>query len=404
MNGTKNEYASLLKHYPDVDANRPAIHDCLQRAGTPLFICESAILQDRYRCLADSLANHWGPSVIGYSFKTNYLVAQSMILQELGACAEVVSAREYAMARSLGFAGNSIIFNGPHKPDESLKAAISDGAMIFVNDQDELDRLIALASVTEGPVDIGMRTGMTLPKLGHSRFGFSLENGEALSGIDAIRRTSNVRLVGLHTHLYGDTDDPTIYGVAATRIAEFAVQNVPDHERNLRFLDLGGGYPAHGPKPKSRSEWDPQPIDIYIQSITDGLKVVFDDPLQRPSLVVEPGRYLTCDGIVLVTRVGHVKERDGVQIVNCDGSISMMPLTHYCPQIIRPFSPELVAREGTGVDSIIHGSTCRENDRMYEGAFPPVQRGDYLIHFAAGAYNSNLSPDFIFAAPGMEVI
>ena len=24
---------------------------------------------------------------------------------------------------------------------------------------------------------------------------------------------------------------------------------------------------------------------------------------------------------------------------------------------------------------------------------------DYLVHFAAGAYNSNLSPDFIFQTP-----
>ena len=390
-------------HYPDIDRNRQSIHDCLQRTCTPTFICDRTILQDRYRRLADSLASHWGPSVIGYSFKTNYLVARSRIFQDLGGWAEVVSAREYALARSLGVDGKQIIFNGPHKPEESLKTAISDGAMINVNDPDELDRLIALAAVREDTVDIGIRLGMTLPELGHSRFGFSLESGEALQAIEAIRNSSNLRLVGLHTHLHGDTDDPNIYRMAATRVAEFAVQYLPDHGRDLRYLNLGGGYPAHSLKPKSRLEWNPQPIDIYIQGIADGLKMAFGDQQQLPTLVVEPGRYLTCDGIMLVTRVIHVKERDGVQIVDSDGSISMVPLTHYIPQIILPFSPDVIARDETGVQTIIYGSTCRENDLVYEGVFPPVECGDYLIHFAAGAYNSSMSPDFIFEPPGMKV-
>ena len=404
MSDTQDKYESLLEYYPDIDRNRRSIHDCLQQAGTPVFICDREILQDRYHQMKDSLARHWGPHVIGYSFKTNYLVARSRIFQDLGGWAEVVSAREYGLARSLGFAGTSIIINGPHKPDESLKLAISDGAIINVNDQDELDRLSVLSSCAKGTVDIGIRLGMNLPALGQSRFGFSLENDEALLAIDSIRSMPGFRLAGLHAHLHGDTDDPDIYQVAATRVAEFLVQHLPDRASQLRYLDMGGGFPAHTPKPKSRSKWNPRPIDEYIQAIANGLKIAFDDQVQVPALVVEPGRYLTCDGIVLVTRVVHVKERDGVQIVNSDGSISMVPLTHYIPQIILPFSPELFAREGAGIQTIIYGSACRENDVLYEGAFPPVRCGDYLIHFAAGAYNSSMSPDFIFEPPGMKVI
>ena len=303
----------------------------------------------------------------------------------------------------MDFPGTSIIFNGPHKTDDDLQTAIVEGALVNVNDHDELDRVIRIASAANSPIDIGLRLSSTLPKLGHSRFGFSLENGEATAALDRVRRSPQLTLAALHTHLYGDTDEANIYGLAASRLGEFAKQHLPDYQHTLKFIDMGGGFPAHGPKPKSRQTWNPQPIDVYIKAITDALRPFFSTASRQPTLIVEPGRYLTCDGIVLVTRVLHAKERDGKQTVNCDGSISMVPLTHYCPQIIRVYTHELKERVGEETPTIIHGSTCRENDVLFDGLFPPTQPGDYLVHFAAGAYNSSLSPDFIFASPSQEL-
>ncbi len=275
--------------------------------------------------------------------------------------------------------------------------------MINVNDHDELTRLIRITATAPSRVDIGLRLSSTLPRLGQSRFGFSLENSEAASAAERVRDCSGLKLSALHTHLYGDTDDAAMYGLAASRLGDFAKQHVSDYQRTLRFVDMGGGFPAHGTQPKSRQTWDPQPIDVYVKTIADALRDYFPDENRRPILILEPGRYLTCDGILHVTQVVHAKERDGTQLVNCNGSISMVPLTHYCPQIIRAYSSELVARDEDNTRTIVYGSTCRENDILYEGDFPTTRPGDYLIHFAAGAYNSSLSPDFIFESPSLEL-
>ncbi|MCA9265334.1 MAG: hypothetical protein KDA60_15850, partial [Planctomycetales bacterium] len=326
------------------------------------------------------------------------------IFQELGGWAEVVSGREYRMARQLGFDGAKIIFNGPYKTDADLTAAITDGALINVNDHDELDRLLHIAQLQREPVTLGLRVSATLPRLGHSRFGFSLENDEAKGAIDKIARSSQVELTALHMHLYADTDDAAIYGHAVDAIGQFLQHNLPDYQRQIQWMNLGGGFPAHIAKPKSREAWDPQPIDVYIGAITDALRQYFPRETTQPTLIVEPGRYLTSDGIVLVTEVVHVKRREGKQVVNSNGSISMVPLTHYCPQIVRAYTRTLVERNATMVPTVIHGATCRENDVLFDGPFPVVSPGDYLITFAAGAYNSSLSPDFIFAAPRMQLI
>ena len=403
MNPSTEAARPSLAHYPNIAQQRATLSAVLARTGTPIFLCERENLIDRYQTLTGSLDAHWGRHVVGYSFKTNYLIAKCGILRECGAWAEVVSGHEYRLARELEFPGASIIFNGPHKTDDDLRAAIADGALVNINDHDELERIIKMTSAAASPIDIGLRLSSTLPKLGHSRFGFSLENAEATAAVDRVRSSPGLNLAALHTHLYGDTDEASIYGLAASRLGKFAQQHMPDYQHTLKFIDMGGGFPAHGPQPKSRQTWNPQPIDVYIRTITDALKPFFSAASPQPTLIVEPGRYLTCDGIILVTRVVHVKERDGKQIVNCDGSISMVPLTHYCPQIIRVYAPELRERVAGGISTIIHGSTCRENDILYEGTFPATETGDYLVHFAAGAYNSSLSPDFIFTSPSLEL-
>lgn len=393
-----------LEHFPNLERKRSTALAILARTGTPIFLCERENLIDRYQALTESLNAHWGQHVVGYSFKTNYLVAKCGIFRECGAWAEVVSGREYRLARELEYPGPSIVFNGPHKTDTELRTAIiKDRALVNVNDHDELERIIGITSAVESPIDIGLRISSTLPRLGHSRFGFSLENGEATAAVDRVCRAPGVNIAALHTHLYGDTDAENLYRLAASRLGEFAKQQIPDYQHALKFVDVGGGFPAHSPKPKSRQTWNPQPIDLYVRTITDALRPFFPLASRQPTLIVEPGRYLTCDGIVLVTRVLHVKDRDGTQTVNCDGSISMVPLTHYCPQIIRVYTPELTERVGAESSTIIHGSTCRENDILYDGMFPRVEPGDCLVHFAAGAYNSSLSPDFIFAAPSLEL-
>jgi len=393
-----------LQYYPDLDRKKSAVQAAVTRTGTPVFLCDRDILTARYRALDECLGRNWQQHIIGYSFKTNYQVARSGILRQAGAWAEVVSGREYRLARELGYPGRSIIFNGPYKTDADLRLAIDEGAIVNINDHDELDRLSAVSRSANEPVDIGIRLSGTLPKLGHSRFGFSLENGEALDALEKIHGNPGLNLAGLHTHLYGDTDDPDIYRQAAQQLGKFASQLQGDNPGGLKYIDLGGGFPAHTIKPKSREYWNPKEIGVYIRAITESLQQFFPPERVQPTLIVEPGRYLVCDGIILVTSIIHVKLRDGKQQINSNGSLSMVPLTHYIPQVIRAYTEDIQPRTGPEIPTIIFGSTCRENDVLFESPFVETRSGDYLVHYAAGAYNANLSPDFIFETPDMELI
>jgi len=357
--------------------------------------------------MRDRMTERWGPCAVAYSFKTNYQVARLPLLQDLGVLAEAVSEREYAMARELGYEGPQIVFNGPYKSDEALRRALLDGATLHVHGGAELDRLTRIATSLGGPFDVGMRVAASLPYFGHSRFGFSLDDGEAEAAARRILACPALELTGLHFHGLGDTTDPQCYRLAARKVAAFAQKSIPRYRSALRTIDLGGGFPAHGARPHNRApeSWDPRPIAEYIDAITEELEPAFPGE-SRPKLILEPGRYLVNDAILLVSKVTDLprSRRDERQVVLSDASITMVPLTHYTPQIIRAWSPELEPREGEQRESVLYGASCREDDVLQEGPFPSVQIGDFLVYYAVGAYNANLGPDFIFESPPLVVL
>jgi diaminopimelate decarboxylase len=384
--------------FPDLAAHREVLVPILAQNPPPIFLGERAILADRFAELEQQLKAAWPSSTIAYSFKTNYGVARSGIVRELGGWAEVVSGREYAMARELGYPGDQIIFNGPFKRDAELERAMADGAVINVNDEEELRRLDALAAFAGRQQRIGLRVrshGLRLRR--PSRFGFSLDDDEATRALAQVRESRHLELAGLHFHLAGDTDDVEIYRSAAELLADFVRAQVPEP---LGYVDMGGGFPAHNPKPRSRTDWNPRPIGEYVQAITGALDPAFPRA-SRPRLILEPGRYLVCDAIVLVTEVIRAQVQADRQRVVCNGTISMQPLAHYCPQVLRAYGPDLEPRSEVALSTLVNGASCREDDELYEGPLAPVQVGDLLVHYAAGAYNANLSPDFIFETPGL---
>jgi diaminopimelate decarboxylase len=380
--------------FPDPQQHKARLADLLRRHPAPVFFGDKAILADRYAALDRALKARWPEHIIAYSFKTNYFAAERF--KELGAWAEVVSGREYELARRLGYSGDRIIFNGPWKSDDQLRRALHDGARIHANDVQELGRLAALAPA-EG-CEIALRVNTERTGLRPSRFGCSLDDGTAAEAIGRIADSAKLQLVGLHMHLLGDTDDPACYRRACEAIGQFMKQHVPDYADKLQYLDLGGGFPAHGPKPHRRASWNPRPIEEYVQTITSALAEFFPGE-KKPTLILEPGRYLVGDGIIFISQVVRLQSIAGAQVITCNGSITMVPLTHYCPQVIHPFTGELERRDGAEMPSKVFGSSCREDDVIFEGPLPPVKVGDYLVHSAVGAYNSSLSPNFIFDAP-----
>ncbi len=394
----KHQERSLsMDQFPDVEARRVQLLSILKKKSTPMFFVDTDILADRYQGLIQALESYWKKHVVAYSFKTNYTIAQTKILQKLGARAEVVSGTEYMMARKLGYEGEQIIFNGPLKRDEELMLAFSEGALVHIDNKEELERAALISERLKRIITLGLRINAHISGIPASRFGFSVERGEAYEVVRRISRNKLLRLVSLHMHIGTDVDDVMCYHFAAQRLAQFAQTiEVVNHVR-LRHIDMGGGFPAHGLSPLGTITWDARPIGEYIRSIADGLAAF---PLRKkPMLIVEPGRYLVDDAVVFVISAVSIRAYNGMQRVTTDGAVTMLPLRFYRPQIVKAFSPSLYELSDKTTKTIIHGATCREDDVLYQGELPEVSVGDLVVFYCVGAYNQSMGSEFIFGSP-----
>jgi diaminopimelate decarboxylase len=392
-----------LRYFPDPGEQRELILAIVNQSAPPIFLADRRNLADRFGAMACSLDAHWPDWTIAYSFKTNYQVAESGALRALGAIAEVVSGHEYRLARSLGFGGEEIVFNGPYKTADDLRTAIADHARINVNDPDELQSVEDIARAMNVRCPIGIRVSVPLSAFPPSRFGFSIAEGEAHAAVRRVWDSPHLRLTGLHLHLRGDIDNPAWYSEACEALVAFLRSWPARNVAALEYIDMGSGFPSHMSKLDTRTHWDPRPIDEYVVAITQGLRRYFENG-PAPRLILEPGRYLVNDAILFLSRIVSVRDRAGVQHIVCNGATTMVPFTRHRAPILRAYGPDLTPRRCSTESADRRGASCCEDDVLYQGGLDRVATGDYLIHFGVGAYNSSINPAFIFPCPILRFI
>ena len=153
-----------------IGKNRVA--DLARSFGSPLWVLDEDAMRASCRRLVAAFERRWKDVRIGYSVKTNYLSAVVAVARDEGAFGEVVSGFEYAICRDLGIPGDEIVFNGPWKTDDELRRAFEDGAIVNVDGDDELRRVIAIARTFDRPVPVGIRVNMRLNHPPWDKFGF----------------------------------------------------------------------------------------------------------------------------------------------------------------------------------------------------------------------------------------
>ena len=137
--------------------------------------------------------------------------------------AEVVSGFEYEKARANGVPGAGIIFNGPYKTTAELRRAVDEGAMIQVDNRDEVVALARLAAEMDRDLKVGMRVHVdTGTHAVWSKFGFSVEGGEALRMIRWMTENTRLRVCGLHCHVGTFMLDAGAYATAARCVSSCA--------------------------------------------------------------------------------------------------------------------------------------------------------------------------------------
>lgn len=402
-----------------------SVETLMTEFGSPLFVMSEQTLRARAAAQRRAFRDRYDKVEFAWSFKTNPLDAVCRVFKSEGWLAEVVSSFEYGKARRLGFEGRQILFNGPYKREDSIRRALREGALIQIDNWDELLTLERVAAELGGRHDVGLRVMIST---GHaptwSKFGFNAASGEAHQAALRLIGNPSLRLHTLHAHIGTYILDPDAYRVATQVLLGLREVLRKETMHLVGCLNLGGGFPSdsllHGMAgPPSRVV---PPIDRYAEAITAPLNQL--PVADRPLLRLETGRHLVDNAGYLLTTVVAVKGR---------GNPPRLPPEGMAAKIGWKGQPDLPHRPGYVIDAGVNllytaawfaleatpaqsgaapvepvrllGDLCMEIDVIREHVLlPRLQTGDRLVLHPVGAYNINQSMTFIHLRPAIVMI
>ncbi len=240
--GMMNKFSRVQSMQAQTHIDGVSVEELVQTYGSPLFVFSERTMVQRYRALRDAFARRFERVRLAWSYKTNYLDAVCKVFHREGAWAEVVSEFEWEKARHLGVPGSQIHLNGPLKTEAVLRRVLPEGTLVHVDNFDELAILEKVAADLGIRPKVAVRVNMGVESIpAWSRFGFNLENGQAMTAAVRIATGRHLELAGLHCHLGTFILDPSAYREQAGKLAAMANELLRAHGVVLSFLDVGGG-------------------------------------------------------------------------------------------------------------------------------------------------------------------
>jgi len=378
-----------------------------EEVGTPCYLYSKRTLRRHFRVLQEAFAQV--DPIICFAVKANSNLALLAVLQNAGAGFDIVSGGELFRALTVEADPSRIVYAGVGKTPNEIEYAIRSGILMFnVESRAELETIAAIAERMETVAPVALRINPDVDPHTHrhtttgkkeTKFGIDLDLAADLAAeISAQAGTmKSLRLLGLHVHLGSPIRTVEPYVEALEKVLDL-LDRLRRKGVEIQYLNVGGGFGID-----YRPGETANPAD-YARAIV---------PLIQRSgcrMLMEPGRFLIGNAGILVMKVLYLKSSGSKQYVICDAGMNdlirpafydafhqIWPVQSETePPVGEPSDGEPPAGEpSAGSRFDIVGPVCETSDCFArDRALPPVQPGDLLAVFSAGAYGFSMSSQY----------
>ena len=372
-----------------------SLTDVAARYGTPCFVYSRAALETAYRDFDGAFAGM--EHLTCYALKSNSNLAVLDVFARLGSGFDVVSGGELARVVAAGGDPAKVVFSGVGKSDDELRQALGLGIRCFnVESPSELEHLDRLAGALDRRAPVSLRINPDVDPRTHpyiatglkeSKFGIPF--AEAAGLYRRAARLPHIALAGIDIHIGSQITALEPYREAAIKVLEL-VDALAREGIRLRHVDLGGGI---GIRYRDETPMDLGDYARMIKSLFRG---------RGETLVFEPGRRLTGNAGVLLTRVVYLKpgaERS-YAIVDAAMNDLIRPALYDAWHAVRPVRP----RPERGRLWQIVGPVCESADFLARDRELAVQEDDLLAILSTGAYAMAMSSNYNTRPRAAEVM
>jgi len=359
-----------------------------EAVGTPVYVYSRATLTRHARVFREGLATLDNP-LIAYALKSNPNLAVVRILQQEGFGADVVSGGEMARALAAGIAAQDIVFSGVGKTANELAGGLAAGIGQFNIESEEEG--FELAAIAEGmgkranaalrvnpDVDAGTHEKISTGKA-ENKFGVPISRAEEIFA--RLSQRPGINLRGLAVHIGSQLSSLAPLEAAFTRLGG-VISSLRSAGHTITHADLGGGLGV----PYKAGEVFPTPAEYgaMVARVTRGWDV---------RLIFEPGRVISGNAGVLLTRVIRVKRgSNGDPFVIVDAAMNDLarPALYgawHDYEAVRPSGARMIAN--------IVGPICETGDTFAMGRDIDAQEpGDLAVFRSAGAYGATMASSY----------
>lgn len=388
------------------------VGDIAADVGTPTYVYSRGTLAEHLRRVRAAFAAV--DPLICYSVKSCGNLAVLRTLVDLGAGMDVVSGGELHRALAAGCPPERIVYAGVGKRDDEIAAALDAGIhLLNVESEQEFENIARIARARGATCRCALRINPDVDPKTHrhtttgtkeTKFGVDIERARAF--FRTYGRDAHARLVGLHLHIGSPVYDTAPY-VEAVRRALALRADLRSEGFEVSVLDAGGGFAADyetGRSPAA-ADYAAAIVPLLEPAVREGLRVV-----------LEPGRSIAANAGILLTRVQYVKRSGDRRFAICDaGMNALLRPSHYDAfHFIWPAEPRAglvpsrrAADPGlAGLEPCdVVGPLCETGDYLaLDRALPPLERGDLLAVFTAGAYGMSMASRYNSSPLPAEVL
>ena len=358
-----------------------------EQFGTPLYIYSKATLERHWHAFDNAFGEH--PHLVCFAVKSNPNIAILNVMANLGSGFDIVSQGELERVLAAGGDAAKVVFSGVAKSRQEIARALEVNIRCFnVESEAELLRINQIAGEMGKIAPISLRVNPDVDAHTHpyistglkeNKFGVSVEQAREVYKVAAT--LPNIKIVGMDCHIGSQLTELQPFLDAVDRLIVLMEQLKQDGIR-LKHLDLGGGLGV-----TYTDETPPHPTE-YAKALWEKLSA-----FSELEIIVEPGRAITANAGILVTKVEYLKSNESRNFAIVDAGMNDMirPALYQAYMNILEIDRTLV-REEKMYDVV--GPICETSDFLGKQRKLAIAEGDYLAQRSAGAYGASMSSNY----------
>ncbi len=372
------------------------VSEIAKKVPTPFYLYSYKTLIDHYRKIKTAFREI--KPLICFSVKSNSNLAVLRALVKNGAGLDIVSGGELYRARLAGADPKKIVYAGVGKKSDEIKDAIKFGILFFnVESEEELGEIQKAAASLNKKVNVAIRINPdVIPRThayittgkGGTKFGLDFETVHKI--FNWRWRYPNINIRGVHIHIGSQILDAAPFEKAIKKVLDF----LKEYKIEIDYLNIGGGLGI------IYSIENAQTANNFAKSVL---------PLLKKSgfkIIMEPGRFISGNSGILVTRVVYTKMTPRKKFLIVDSAMSdlIRPSLYEAYHKIIPVVVKEDSSETSETVDVV-GPICESGDFLGKSRFlPRMVKGDLLAVMGAGAYGFTMSSNYNARPRAAEVL